>query len=328
VTAGEPPPDEASIAAQTVNGRTAWVFQTWARLRQSGLPARLSPDLPDSGFALLHADDFAHFDRRRLPARLWTVVCRADRPPSWRADFEIVQNPLQADNHRTFYVHHWPQPGLLPRDPTRGTTLRTVAYFGLAKQLPPALQTPEWSQRLRTLGLDWLTPGGGTPATADSPARPIQYSRMHDYRAVDVVVALRDPRRTVADHKPPSKLLNAWLAGVPAIVSPESAYRALRTDELDFIEADDADAALAAISRLQSDPELYAAMCRRARARAAEVSPTAIAKRWRHLLTVAIPAQQARAGLGLAHRLRGLACHGQRLYLRLNRRRFRHYDLP
>jgi glycosyltransferase involved in cell wall biosynthesis len=233
-----------------------------------------------------------------------------------------VQNPAQADNRRTFYVHHWPQPGLLPRDPARCATLRNIAYFGMFKQLPPALQAPEWPQQLRALGLDWVTPGGSAPGD------PLDQRSIHDYRTTDVVVALRDPRRTIADHKPPTKLLNAWLAGVPAIVGPESAYRALRTDALDFIEAADADAVLAALRRLQADPELYAAMSRRARTRAAEVAPEAIAERWRQLLTVTIPAQQARAGLGFAHRLRSLACHGQRCYLRLNRHRFRHYDLP
>lgn len=316
------PTDEAALRARIDGGRSAWIYQTWTRLRQAGLSLPLSPSLPDAGFGVLHSDDFAHFDGRRWPARLWTIVCRADRPPSWRADFEIVQNPLQADNRRTFYVHHWPQPGLLPRDPTRGATLRNVAYFGMFKQLPPALQSPEWAQRLRPLGLDWLTPGGAAPGD------PLDQRRINDYRTADVVVALRDPRRTIADHKPPTKLLNAWLAGVPAIVGPESAYRALRTDALDFIEASDADAVLAALRRLQADPELYAAMCRRAQARATEVTPAAIAERWRQLLTVTIPAQQARAGLGVAHRLRGLACHGQRLYLRMNRHRFRHYDLP
>lgn len=316
------PPDEAALRVRIDGGRSAWIFQSWTRLRQAGLALPLSPDLPDAGLAVLHSDDFAQFDRRRLPASLWTVVCRADRPPVWRADFEIVQNPRQADNRRTFYVHHWPQPGLLPRDPARGAALRNVAYFGMFKQLPPALQSPEWAQQLRTRGLNWLTPGG------DTPTAPLDQNRIHDYSTIDVVIALRDPRRTVADHKPPTKLLNAWLAGVPAIVGPESAYRALRTDALDFIEAPDADAALAALARLQADPALYAAMCHHARLRAAEVTPTAITERWRQLLTVEIPARQRRAAARFFHRWRGLACHGQRLYARINRHRFRHYDLP
>ena len=317
------PLDEAAIRARSTSGRITWVFQTWARLRQAGQPFPLSPKLPDSGLAVMHSDDFTEFDRQRLPARLWTVVCRADRPPVWRADFEIVQNPRQADGRRTFYAQHWTQPGLLPRDPARGATLRNVAYFGMFKQLPPSLRLPQWPQQLHALGLDWFTPGG---ATLDAP---LDQRRIHDYSTADIVVALRDPLRAVGDHKPPTKLLNAWLAGVPAIVGPESAFLALRTDELDFIEAADGDAVLAALARLQADPALYAAMRRRAQQRAAEVTPAANAERWRRLLTVDIPAQQRRPGVRFLHRLRGLACYGQRLYARLHRNRFRRqFDLP
>ena len=35
----------------------------------------------------------------------------------------------------------------------------------------------------------------------------------------------------------PSKLINAWLAGCPGILGPESAFQQLRESELDYIEA-------------------------------------------------------------------------------------------
>ena len=47
-----------------------------------------------------------------------------------------------------------------------------------------------------------------------------------------------------------TKLSNAWLAGVPAIVGPEPAYLQLRRDELDMCLATDARGVLAALSRL------------------------------------------------------------------------------
>lgn len=316
------PPDEHALRALVANGRTAWIIQTWARFRHAGLPATLSATLPDSGLAVLHADDFAAFDPAVLPANLCTVVCRADRPPVWRADFEIVQNPTQADGRRAFYVHHWTQPGLLPRDPERGTALRNAAYYGMFKHLPPLLQSEEWPRRIRSLGLEWVMPGNVTSEA------PIDFSRLHDYSTIDLVLALRDPARGPADHKPPTKLLNAWLAGIPAIVSPESAYRALRTSELDFIEAADPGEALAAIVRLRDDHALYAAMCRRALVRAAEVAPAATTAHWHRLLTTEIPARRRGVGSRLAHFFRRHARGGQRLSHRLNRHRFRHYDLP
>jgi hypothetical protein len=310
---------EAALRARLDGGRCAWTFQTWLRLRHAGFAATLAGELPRAGLAILHADDFNAIDRHRFPLPLWTVVCRADRAPVWRADFEIVQNPLQADGRRCFYVHHWPQPGLLPRDTSRCGALRSVGYFGMFKQLPEELRHASWRAQLRDLGCDWLTPGGSTITS------PLDQSRIHDYSLVDVVVALRDPLRGDASHKPPTKLLNAWLAGVPAIVSPDPAYLALRTHELDFIEAADAPAALAALRRLRDQPGLYSVMCQRARERAAEFTPAAISARWQRLLTVEIPAARAGSIARLTHPVRALASHGQRVYTRLNRHRFRHY---
>jgi hypothetical protein len=313
-------PDEDFLRRHVDGGRAAWILQTWARLRQAGLPATLARELPASGIAVIHADDFAAFDRRFLPRRLWTVVCRADRAPLWRADFEIVQNPLQADDRRAFYANHWTQPGLHPREPGRGGAVRRVAYFGMFKHLPRELRAPEWPQRLAALGLEWSTPGNA------SVEAPIDFAQLHDYSTTDVVVAVRDPARNGADHKPPTKLLNAWLAGVPAIVGPESAYRALHRDALDYIEADDAEAVLAALQRLRDDPKLYAAMCRRARERAAEIAPVTTALAWHELLTVRLPARQRAAVPRILHLFRAGARSGQRVYSRLNRRRFHRYD--
>lgn len=305
------PPDETALLAQVGSGRTAWILQTWARLRQAGWSVGLAGELPRHGLAILHADDFAAFDRLTWPAGLWLAICRADRPPTWRADFEIVQNPLQADGQRTFYAQHWTHPGLLPRDTRRGATLVNVGYFGMSKHLPEPMRSPSWTERLRHLGLNWVAPDA---------------TGLHDYRQIDAVVALRHAEAGSADHKPPTKLLNAWLAGVPALVGPESAFRALRTDPLDFIEVHDPEEVVAGLQRLRADAELYAAMRRRARERAAAVAPAANTARWHQLLADALPARQESRRARCTHFLRRHARGGQRLYLRLNRRRFHAYD--
>lgn len=59
----------------------------------------------------------------------------------------------------------------------------------------------------------------------------------HDYQHVDAVLAIRDCPPVVLATKPASKLINAWKAGVPALLGPEPAYRELRTSPLDFLEA-------------------------------------------------------------------------------------------
>lgn len=46
----------------------------------------------------------------------------------------------------------------------------------------------------------------------------------HDYREIDVVVALRPKSTKKHFCKPATRLYNAWIAGVPAILPNESAY--------------------------------------------------------------------------------------------------------
>lgn len=42
----------------------------------------------------------------------------------------------------------------------------------------------------------------------------------HDYQHVDAVLAIRDCPPVVLATKPASKLINAWKAGVPALLGP------------------------------------------------------------------------------------------------------------
>jgi glycosyl transferase family 1 len=78
--------------------------------------------------------------------------------------------------------------------------------------------------------------------------------------------------------------VNAWLAGVPAVVAPEPAFEALRRSPLDFIATADGASTFEAIRGLAAAPERYQAMVENGRARAAEFTVEAIRERWLHLL--------------------------------------------
>ena len=71
---------------------------------------------------------------------------------------------------------------------------------------------------------------------------------------------------------------------MPALLGPEPAYQRLRSDESDYIEVSDADQVLAAVARLQRQPETYEAMLRRCDVRAKEFSVEAIAAKWADVL--------------------------------------------
>ena len=91
--------------------------------------------------------------------------------------------------------------------------------------------------------------------------------------------------------KPATKLYNAWLAGVPALLAPEPEYQRMREAPEDFIEIDGPEAVLAAVRQLQSEPVRYAALRARCTVRATEFSAPAVAARWLEVLTGPVAAQ-------------------------------------
>jgi len=105
-----------------------------------------------------------------------------------------------------------------------------------------------------------------------------------NYREADVVLAIRTGPSFFLSTKPASKLVNAWIAGCPAILSQESGYRELKESEEDYIEAMCPDDVLTALKRLHASPELVLRMRENGQRRATAFSVEAIAELWERLL--------------------------------------------
>jgi len=80
--------------------------------------------------------------------------------------------------------------------------------------------------------------------------------------------------------KPPTKLTNSWLAGVPAIVGPEPSFQSIRRSPLDFIEAHSLDEVRRGLIVLRQDPALFESMRAQGRLRGAEFAVEAVRKCW------------------------------------------------
>ena len=279
--------DPASGWRELQRGERAWVLQTYLHLARAGYPARLAAQLPaGEGVVVFHAKQrraLPRWGRRRRGKVL--VAVRGDLKPTGFADFEVVQNRHSADGRRQLYVPHWPQPGLLPREAQRGTTLARAVYKGFDRNLHPYFRTAEWRAFLAARGIDWV---------ADSVpfaerATDSQALEWPDFRRVDLVLAVRPPDVPRRDSKPATKLCNAWLAGVPALLSPDVAFGELRRSPLDYLEAEGPDQARAGVDRLLAEPDLYARMVDNGRLRAADCTVAAVAAHWVELLDRTIP---------------------------------------
>lgn len=260
----------------------AWILQTYLRLAQRGEHVALRSDLPTDGVAIFSMGDYRELLRQRslkTDALLVAVRGSFERIVPF-ADVEIVQNMSLADGRRRFFMPHWPQPGLIRRDGSRGAKIAKIAFKGFVSNLHPDFTIDAWIQFLSAHGIEWVV--DAVPyESLDADAHRL---RWNDFSDVDLVLAVRPPGAGLATNRPATKLYNAWLAGVPALMGVESACRALRTDDLDYIEITNLAQAKHAVLQLISTPQRYLDMIERAEHRARDYSVDAIAQRWMSLL--------------------------------------------
>jgi hypothetical protein len=256
-------------------GPESWILQTYLHLKAAHFPCQLSGQMPDRGIIVAHRYAFKNTQKPN-PTQLF-ICARDDKFIHPYAQHHIVQNARQTQRlsiaalWRSTYMPLWPQIGLIPRDPARGSRFETLTYLGDPDSLAPELKNPAWPARLKALGVQWQV-------NADT-------ATWSDYSATDAILAIRSFDGQPHHHKPASKLLNAWLAGVPAILGAESAYQNERRSPDDYLEAATVAAAFAAIKGLKEDPARRQRLINQGHQRAQEISATALRNRWINFLT-------------------------------------------
>ena len=283
------------------SGIDVWVVQSYLLLREAlaarGYRAVFGARYPRNAIGVAHWDDLNAYFNGAHRARL--IGVRADRSPLYCCERVIVQNDCLARDASERYVPHWPQPGLVVRDAARGTRVETLAYFGRLARLPGWLRSTAFRRRLGALGVDLR----------------LSESAWNDYHDVDLAIASRAEGASMLELKPATKLTNAWLAGVPALLGDEPAFRGLRLSPLDASPIANADDAVDAVARLQGDPLAYARMVANGHVRAQAFTRDAVRERWLALIDE-VAAQCAHAP-SLVHFVRSVAAQ------RREARRFR-----
>ena len=251
-----------------------WALQSFVQLKSLGLDVHLVPDFQPEQICVAA---YVQLPTRAMLSS-YVVACQYDVPRPGLCHQRIVQNQLQVAGPEDHWVCHWPQPGIKPRRNDRGDRLERLVFKGRRKYLADEFQQPEFTSGLGRLGIELVT----APSTGDFMS---QWESWKDYREADLVLAVRDVVPEKVNSKPPSKLINAWLADCPALLGPEPAFDQLRESPLDYLEVSTASDVLDAIVDLKRQPGKYRAMIEQGRKRASEVTAEALAGQWQRILS-------------------------------------------
>ena len=266
------------------SGGNFWTLQTYLNLKENGFLCQLVDTIPDEGIIISHRD---YLNESLKPKQKQLFVClRADTNRHPFAQLHVVQNSYQAIPRKlltlweSHYISHWAQPSLIPRDSSRGDTFENITFAGNSINLVAEFKSEKWYQQLEKMGLKFN--------------QQLTHKDWNNYKNTDLILAIRNfGKNDEFCGKPASKLYNAWLAGVPAILGYESAFRYERKNKLDYIEATTYEEVITALKLLKEDKDLRKAMVENGFQRAKEVSREEIAKKWESFLVdVAVPAYE------------------------------------
>lgn len=295
-----------------------WSLLTYAHLRSRGCNVALTETFLPGEICVASSWNTTI---RSLPFRSYVVCCRGDGPRPEICEQVVVQSPAHLQQSKDHLVQHWPQPGLIPRDPSRGTRIRRVVYKGWDQNLWEPFRGDEFRNRLESLGLELVIEG---------KPEDRRLTRWNDYSAADVVLAVRDLTEADLQGKPPSKLVNAWLAGVPALLGPEPSYRHWGKPGEDYLEVRSVSEALTSLEALVRDPATYAAIVEKGKQHSASVDEDAVAEQWHALLSGPVYEgfrrwKERRVLIPVTTAFRGARFVSRAVQHRAASRRYRHY---
>jgi hypothetical protein len=257
------------------NGRRAWILQTYMELKNSSINASIGIDVPKVCVVFCHRTDTNELLRHLTWRHKIHLVCiRADKKECTYSDSEIVQNMISETSSKHYFLPHWPQPGLIGRQHNRGNEIRFAGFKGSSYEIHPELLSEHWKMELDRRNIEWYC----SPLPPKNLRDKNFKNDWHDFRHIDVFIAIRGTQKGAT--KPATKLINAWLAGVPAILGPEPAYQELRISKLDYLEASDPQQAIEQLDKLIEDPTLYLNMIENGKIRASEYEKPLLLEKW------------------------------------------------
>lgn len=248
--------DQGTVACT----RHTWVWAVYCQLKARSWNVSLGYGLEPDAVNVVHGQTARRLFNGRDFHTHFIVGIRADFRPFPYGRFEIVQN-REAEGGRKIFMPLYPQPGLVPRDPAR----QGVENVCVSGRLQNSIGLEELRGALEAMGCKLVFKGEG------------HWQEMSD---VDVLLGIRTFSKELHRTKPATKMLNAWLAGIPFIGGYDSAYSQTGTPGRDYLRVASFEELLEAVWRLASDPELYGQLVGNGQRKVQDYLPERITDQW------------------------------------------------
>jgi len=244
-----------------------WIVSTYLRLRNAGHDVRIVERPVSDSVNVCCENNVASAG---IGSGCFVVLTQGDREQLSWADHSLVQSPEQLTGSKTTLIKHWPQPGLIGRDASRGGRIERMGYIGPLENLAAAYRTDAFRGELAKLGVELVIRD-----------RPEQW---HDFSDLDLFIAVRDWPWHLIKTKPATKLVHAWLTGVPALLGPEPSFAYWGANCEDYFEVNTPERALAVVKRLKHDPALYESVRQRGFVKGRQHDEAAVIQQWVEVL--------------------------------------------
>lgn len=270
-----------------VGGPGHHLLEPYARLRDRGCRVSVGPRPPRRAATLVVSmNDLVSWQGHRRRRSSWAVdlqtlriprllVVMGDHPHEDRVPgfvrATVVPNPSGVVNARARWLPLPPQRGMIGRRADRHGQVASLALKTGTPNVPDPIRDPAFSGALADQGVTlWIDE---------------HVARWPDFAEVDAVLCTHQPRPDW-DHdgalarKPPTKLINAWVAGCVPLVYPEVGYLDLAEPGRDALVVRSPAEVVDAIARLRSDPALLARLEAGVAMRGAEFAMDRVLDRW------------------------------------------------
>ncbi len=248
--------------------RYSWTWAVYRMLKHAGFEISVGHSYQKDAINLIHY--YGVRANGLKPHRFFTVYLRADYRDMPFAQLRIVQNKTQV-HAGCLWIKHHPQPCLKPRDPAR-REVSNIAFFG-----SPANSVKLSESALQRLHTEGLRLNYNT-----------EFSDRGDYSNVDIAIGVREFSTKRFDHKPATKMTNAWLASIPFIGGFDSAFEQNGSPGHDYIRVSQEAELVHQLITLKRDPSVYASYIANTRAKAKEYTFEACSEAWKNLMEVQI----------------------------------------